>query len=156
MIEGNLSSVVNSMIALVEPLPQIDVDEYSCSLLNAVRDGYHAQKGRHCQWQNKSSGTIWLKMIDISRKSNCMPGSDIVRLCQASYLYDSITYQLNPKANVYKEFKKWHAGYARKIRKKVQKQLRKRYCGPIDSDYIEIENHVSILSIIFVYFLARV
>lgn len=142
MIEENLSSVVNSMIALVEPLPQIDIDEYSRSLLNTVRDGYHAQKSRHSKWQDKSTGTIWLKMIDLSRQSHCMPGSDIVRFCRASFLYDDITYQLNPAVNVYKEFKKWHTGYAQKSRKKIQKQLKKRCWGPIDKDYLEIENNL--------------
>ncbi|MGZ8245022.1 ABC1 kinase family protein [Methylomagnum sp.] len=138
-IQGDLNGMCRSILATAEPLPPVDVDRLLDDLLHVVRGWYLALQSKHSTWEEKCTGGLFMKMIFILGDYGITSRTDAVRFFRASFLYDSIIFRLNPRANGEKEFKKWYDTYAEKRRKHFQKQMLARVTGPADADYIEIE-----------------
>lgn len=143
-LEGDLSGMCRSILATAEPLPLVEVDRLLDDLLHVVRGWYLALQSKHSSWEEKCTGGLFMKMIFILGNYGITSRTDAVRFFRASFLYDSIIFRLNHRADGEKEFKKWYATYAEKRREHFKEQALARAFGPADIDYIEIEKLITL------------
>lgn len=143
-LQGDLNGMCRSILATAEPLPPVDVGRLLDDLLHLVRGWYLALQSKHSTWEEKCTGGLFMKMIFILGDYGITSRTDAVRFFRASFLYDSIIFRLNPRANGEKEFKKWYETYAEKRRRHLQKEMLARMTGPADADYIEIEKLITL------------
>jgi ubiquinone biosynthesis protein len=142
--QADLNGVVRAMISSLEPLPPINIEAYSNDLLAIVRDSFIAIQSEHASWQEKCSGGMWMKLINLHRDYEISTRPDVLRFFRASFLYDSIIYRLNPQFDQIKEFRRWHKRWANQAREDIQKQMRKRVFGLTGHDYLQIEHILSL------------
>lgn len=139
---GDLNGMCKGILATAEPLPPVNVDKLLDDLLHVVRGWYLALQSDYSTWEEKCTGGLVMKMMGILGEYGVTSRTDAVRFFRASFLYDSIIYRLNPRANGKKEFKKWYAKYSEKRRTHFKKQFWNNATG--DLDYIEVEKVMSL------------
>jgi ubiquinone biosynthesis protein len=139
MAAENVQGMVQDTISMVEPLPPIDVEHFSNEMMNIYRDTFVAHKSKNAPWYDKCTGGAFMKIIGLTQKYNVPMTLDTVRVFRANFMYDSITYRLNPKLDPQKEFKRWAKGADRRARKRAMGSVRDRLLGPASSDFTKLE-----------------
>ena len=139
MAAGNVQGMVQDTISMVEPLPPIDVEQFSNEMMNIYRDSFIALKSKHAPWYDKCTGGAFMKIISLTQKYNVPMTLDTVRIFRANFMYDSIIYRVNPQLDPQKEFKRWARDADRKARKRAMRSVQDRLLGPTGSDFTKLE-----------------
>ena len=142
--KADLNGVVRAMISSLEPLPPVDIEAYSNDLLAIVRDSFIAIQSEHASWEEKCSGGMWMKLINLHRDYEIATRPDVLRFFRASFLYDSIIYRLNPQFDQIKEFRRWHKKWGEEAKDEFHEQIRERIFGLTGHDYLQAGQMVSL------------
>jgi hypothetical protein len=116
---GDVAGMVDCALALMEPLPLADIDSFKRDLLDAWWKGYYGLQSRHSEWWERTSVGLWMAMLNLFRKYEISMPSNMVRMCRATLLFETLAAQLYPRINVFREFNK----YARQAGLAARKQL---------------------------------
>jgi len=139
LLKEDLNGVCRRMLAISEPLPPINTDLCLEELLNLVRNWFFALRSEHSKWQDKCSGSMFLRMISLCGRYGITSRPEAVRFFRANFLYDTMIYRLNPDLDGPKQFKKYFRRYAKRARQRVQRALLARAYGPMSVDYVNLE-----------------
>lgn len=131
----DLHGMVQSTIAMLEPLPPFDVDSFAIDLMNIFREVFFAMKSKYSPWYDKCSGGTWMRVIALGQKYRIPMTLDTVRMFRASFMYDSIIYRLDPRLDPVEEFRVWAESWDKKHRRRIENALLDRIFGPLDSDF---------------------
>jgi ubiquinone biosynthesis protein len=136
----DVQAMVRSAIAILEPLPPIDVESFSREVEVMFWDWVHAMHSEHSAWWEKASGMLWMKFADAARRYQAPMSSEIVRIFRARFIYDTTIFRLWEQLDMRDEFLR----YQREAGKRVKRRLRRAFWGRVekglkDSDYLELD-----------------
>jgi hypothetical protein len=60
--------MVQSALAILEPLPAIDIDDFSKKLEAVFWRDLYAFKSHHSQWWERTSATTWISFLNLARE----------------------------------------------------------------------------------------
>ena len=132
--KDDLDGMVRNMIASLEPLPPLDIDEYTAEMTVAMREFLFTAKSKSATWQERSSGRAMTAITEISRRYGITMRPDVLRYFRASFQFDSIIYRLNPDMNGRKEVRRYFTSRARELQKRQKRRLIQTLTGKRRSD----------------------
>ena len=137
----NVGGMVNMVIAIMEPIdPVRGVHQFKKDLLDAWWTGFYGIKSHHAEWWERSSVFLWLKYFELVRKHEIPIPRNMVRMVRATLLYDTVAARLYPEINVFKEFRKYSDGVARRARRRIEEcAIRQLLLGPDDSNFLKLQ-----------------
>jgi len=138
--QEDVGRMVQSAVALLEPLPPIDIDELSKRLENVFWEDLYAFKSRHTQWWERTSAKIWIKYMELAREYDAPLALNTLRMIRSTLLYETVAARLYSRVNAFKE----HRNYLKSAGKEARKRVRNRienfmFKGPSPDDYRNIE-----------------
>jgi predicted unusual protein kinase regulating ubiquinone biosynthesis (AarF/ABC1/UbiB family) len=139
MMNGDITRMVNCSITFCGPLPPLDVERLGKAVEQIYADWLYAQKSKDAEWWERSTAQAWLRYIEVARKFGVPVSLETIQFFRATFLYDSIVTRLDKDIDLAREYKGYAVQAAREARQRVRRSIRKRFRGPTDMDYLQIE-----------------
>lgn len=137
----NVQEMVETAVAILEPLPPIDVEEFSREVELMFWDWVYAMNSEHSAWWEKASGMLWMKFADAARRYQAPMSAEIVRIFRATFIYDTTIFRLWGHLDMRDEFRRYQRQAGKRAKRRVRRALWRRVeKGLTNSDYMGIEN----------------
>ena len=141
IINKDVSATVHASLRLLEPLPPIDIVQFTKEIESVFLDWFFATESGHSEWWERSSGHLWLSFVGMARRYNIPMNLDTLRKFRTTLLYDSITCRLWDQLDLVREYRVYARQLGRRARKRVLKSARRRMRkGLTDDDFYAIED----------------
>jgi len=136
----DIGRMVQAALAVLEPLPPIDIDEFSKRLETIFWQDLYAFKSKHAEWWERTSAKIWIGFLALAREYGISLNLNTLRMIRSTLLYETVAARLYPKVSAYREHRIYNRSAGKRAKKRVQNQLRKwLFEGPSNTDYLRIE-----------------
>ncbi len=140
MAGEDVQGMVECSIAMIEPLPPIDVTRYTREVETLYWESLYGSRDHGSAWWERARGVLWLRFAAIGRNYGVPINIDTLRLFRATFLYDAVILGLDPDIKIDEEYLRYYRKAARSAKKRVKRKLRKRLeKGPTDRDYLAFE-----------------
>ncbi|MFO0724746.1 MAG: AarF/UbiB family protein [Myxococcota bacterium] len=127
-------------IAMLEPLPPVDLDSFKKEVEALYWDWLYAMKSDSSEWWEKASGVMWMKFIALSQRYAVPVNIDTLKGLRVTFLFDTIVFRLCRDIDLSEEYQRYHRRAGRRARKRLQKTWGRRLLqGPSNKDYLKIE-----------------
>jgi ubiquinone biosynthesis protein len=135
----DVGGMVQAAMAIIEPLPPIDKDEFGQRLESEFWKNLYAIKSKHADWSERISSRLWLDFLKLCRKFGIPMRLNTLRMIRASMLTDTIAGRLDHDQDPYREFRHYEKGAGKRAKKRVVKRVENLF-GP--SKFIRLEQGV--------------
>jgi ubiquinone biosynthesis protein len=142
----DVGRMAQTALAILEPLPAIDVDEFRGRLEQVFWQDIYAHQSKHTQWYEHTSVRIWMHLFELSYEFNVPMGLNTLRMIRSTLLSETVAARLYPRISAWREHRKYNKQAARRSRRRVLRSLFKRICGPTNEDYQRIEQCKGIIN----------
>lgn len=137
---GDAEGMATASLALLEPLPPIDVDAFSRELESLYQLSLYAMASKHAKWWERTTAVQWYHFLGAALAFNVPLPPVVLRMARATLLYDTVAARLDATIVFYDEYRRFEQ-YARKlvgkeVRQKIEHQLKK---GIDDSHFAVLE-----------------
>jgi ubiquinone biosynthesis protein len=122
--QEDVGMMVQAALALMEPLPPIDVDVFAKKLEAVFWQDLYAIKSRHSPWYERTTANLWVGFLKLAREYNVPMNINTLRMIRVSMLADTIALRLDPTIDHYREYRKYLKGAGKRARKRLRKRLR--------------------------------
>ena len=139
MLRGDVGRMVNCGLTLFGRLPPLDVDRIRIQMDKIYSEAVYAMNSRDAEWWEKSSASSWLRFLEVARQFEMPANFEMIQLFRATFSYDSSVLRLDKDIRIDVEWTLYARQAAREARQRVQKQMRRRRWGLLDSDYEMLE-----------------
>ena len=136
----DIGRMVQAALAVLEPLPPIDIEAFSKRLEVIFWQDLYAFKSKHAEWWERTSAKIWIGFLELAREFGMRLNLNTLRMIRSTLLYETVAARLYPKVSAYREHKMYNRKAGKRAKKRVQNQLSKwPFQGPSNTDYLQIE-----------------
>jgi ubiquinone biosynthesis protein len=136
----DVGRMVQSALAILEPLPPIDIDEFSKRLEAVFWQDLYAFRSKHSQWYERTSARVWISFLGLAREYNIPMNLNTLRMIRSTLLYETVAARLHSRINAYREHHKYNKEAGKRARKRVRRAVHKRlFEGPSQVDYLRFE-----------------
>lgn len=137
---SDVGRLVQSTISIMEPLPPIDLDEFTKKVEMVFWQDLYANKSKHAKWWERTSARVWIAFLELAREYKLPMQLNTLRMIRSTLLYETITARLSPTVSSYKELARYERFAGERARKRVQKQTRRLITkGMRPEHYLKIE-----------------
>jgi ubiquinone biosynthesis protein len=138
--KNDVGRMVQSALAIIEPLPPIDIDEFSKRLEAVFWEDLYAFKSKHYQWYERTSARIWISFLNLAREYNISMNLNTLRMIRSTLLYETVAARIYPKIDAWREHRKYNKSAGKRSRKRVRRAVHKRlFEGLTKPDYLKVE-----------------
>lgn len=127
-------------LALLEPLPHLDIDELTKKLEAAYWQDLYSLKSKHSKWYERTSARTWISLLKLAHEYEVTLNFNTLRVIRATLLYDTVAARLYSGMDSFREHRKYNKSAGRRARRRVKKSLFRRLAGGLrGTDYQRIE-----------------
>lgn len=126
----DVGSMVKAALAVSEPLPAINVAEFTRRLEAVFFQDLYAYESKHSEWWERTSANIWISFLKLSREYGLSMNLNTLKQIRGTMLVDTIAARLDNDVDHYKEFRKYERGAGKRAAKRLAKRIRKNFLGP--------------------------
>jgi len=120
---GDVANMVRAALALLEPLPPIDVEEFTKRLEAIFWQDLYAIKSKHSHWSERTTAGIWLSFLSLAQEYEVPARLNLVRMIRATLLADTIAARLDHDIDHYKEYRRYEKGAGRRAKKRLWRRF---------------------------------
>jgi hypothetical protein len=132
--------MVQCALALLEPLPPVDIDAMTRDMEEVFGESMRSIKSRGSQWWERTSAPIWIGFLRLARRYHVRVGLDVLRMVRSTLLYDTLAARLDRKLDIYSEYQRFRKHLARSARKRFERRVRRFFARGIDDRaYLRLE-----------------
>jgi len=142
----DVGRMAQTALAILEPLPAIDLDEFRGELEQIFWQDIYAHQSKHTEWYEHTSVRIWMHLFQLSFKFNVPMGLNTLRMIRSTLLSETVAARLHPRISAWREHQKYNKQAAKRSRRRVLRSITRRLCGPTDTDYQRIEQLMGIFN----------
>jgi predicted unusual protein kinase regulating ubiquinone biosynthesis (AarF/ABC1/UbiB family) len=135
----DVGRMAQTALAILEPLPAVDVDDFRQRLEQVFWQDIYAFESKHSAWYERTSVNIWRSLFKLTREFNVPMNLNTLRMIRSTLLSETVAARLYPRVSAWREHRKYNQSAAKRARKRVLRGIRKRLCGPTNTDYQRIE-----------------
>ena len=117
--------MVQAAMALLEPLPYIDIYEFSKKLEAEYWKALYAQKSKYSEWWERGTIQTWYAFFRLSQEYKIPMNLDTLRLIRSTLLYDTLVTRLYPKIDRNREIRKYLDFSGKRARKRLYKRTKR-------------------------------
>ena len=137
---GDHMGMARATVAMVEPLPLVDVDGFTDKIAEFFRTSIYCMKSRHSKWWERTSAVQWYAFLKATLKFRVPLPEGVIHMIRATLLYDTMASRLDKNVNYYREYRR----FARVAGKMAKHRMKKRICrtlerGPDPARYLALE-----------------
>jgi len=137
---GDVAGMVQCVVAIMEPLPRVDIDKFTKELEREWWRGYYGIISKHAAWEERTSFRLWIALMRALQKFRMPVPLQMLKMIRATLLYDTVAAQLYSKINVFKEFEKYEHARAQRTKKQmVDAAVRQALLGPDDLTVLTLQ-----------------
>jgi ubiquinone biosynthesis protein len=118
--KDDVGGMVQCALALLEPLPPVDLDALRLDTEEIFAQSLYALKSRNSDWWERTSAGIWLGFLRIARKYQVSVNLTTLRVIRSTLLYDTLAARLWGDLDIYKEYRRHRRGLARRARRRFE------------------------------------
>lgn len=138
--QEDIGRMVQAALAILEPLPPVDIDEFAKRIEMVFWQDLYAFKSRHAAWWERTSARIWVNFLALAREYGIPLNLNTLRMIRSTLLYETIAARLYPKISNYREYRRYSEGAGGRARKRVRSRVHRwLHQGPSDPEYLQIE-----------------
>jgi predicted unusual protein kinase regulating ubiquinone biosynthesis (AarF/ABC1/UbiB family) len=138
--KADIGRMVQAALAVLEPLPPIDIDEFSKRVEGIFWQDLYAFRSKHTEWWERTSAKIWIRFLTLAREYNIPLNLNTLKMIRSTLLYETIAARLYPEVDAYKEHRIYNNTAGKRARKRVHRQVLKfLFKGPSNENYLAIE-----------------
>lgn len=130
---GDPEGMAHASVAMMEPLPPIDVDAFTKELEKFYRLSVYAMKSKHAEWWERTTASQWLTFLRVSMAFKVPLPRGLLSMVRATLLYDTMAARLYPDIVFYDEFRRYEKFLGAKARKHFKKDLKRTLVHGLDS-----------------------
>jgi ubiquinone biosynthesis protein len=118
-------NMARATLILLEPLPSIDVLEFTKELETHNWQMVYVFAGsvRSATWQERTSALQWLGLIRTAQKYGVTIDFHVLRLIRAILLFDTLSLRLYPKLDILAEYQRFTDYHAQRVRRRVSRNV---------------------------------
>lgn len=136
----DIGRMVQAALAVLEPLPPLDLDDFSKKLEAVFWQDLYAFKSHHSQWWERTSARTWLSFLTLAREYDIPLNLNTLRMIRSTLLYETVAARVYNRVNAYKEHHKYNKKAGKRARKRVNRAINKRLKGGLtNTDYLRVE-----------------
>jgi len=120
----DVGSMVQAAMALLEPLPPIDIDEFQRRLETLFWKDLYAIKDKHSMWWERTSANIWISFLKLAHEYSVPMNLNTLRMVRATMLADTVAARLDHHIDPYDEFRKYERRAGVRARRRLRRTLR--------------------------------
>ncbi len=136
----DIGRMVQAALAVLEPLPAIDIDDFTKKLEAVFWRDLYAFKSHHSDWWERTSATTWISFLTLAREYEIPMNLNTLRMIRSTLLYETVSARLYNRINAYREHHKYNKKAGKRARKRVNRTVNKRLFGGLtDTDYLRVE-----------------
>lgn len=136
----DIGRMVQAALAVLEPLPAIDIDDFTKKLEAVFWRDLYAFKSHHSDWWERTSATTWISFLTLAREYEIPMNLNTLRMIRSTLLYETVAARLYNRINAYREHRKYNKKAGKRARKRVNRTVNKRLFGGLtDTDYLRVE-----------------
>lgn len=147
MQKGDIGRVVNTALALLGPLPPMDVERVRHEMEKIYADAVYAFNSEDAEWWEKTQAHSWRRFLEVARQFSLPASFESLLVFRTSFAYDTIIHRLDSKIDLFKEARAYQAERAREARKRMTVAFKRRLRGPTDLDYLQMEEGTDMLTL---------
>lgn len=125
LADHDVDGAVSMLVQLLQPLPYIDVHEFSKRAESAVFARLAAMENAEAALQDRSSAGLWVSLLRLVQDYSIPIRLDISRMIQAMCVYDHMAGRLWPRMRVLKTFKHYLRRSQRRNARRVLERLQR-------------------------------
>jgi ubiquinone biosynthesis protein len=138
--KADIGRMVQAALAVLEPLPPIDIDEFSKRVEGIFWQDLYAFRSKHTEWWERTSAKIWIRFLTLAREYNIPLNLNTLKMIRSTLLYETIAARLYPEVDAYKEHRIYNNTAGKRARKRVHARVLKfLFKGPSNENYLAIE-----------------
>jgi predicted unusual protein kinase regulating ubiquinone biosynthesis (AarF/ABC1/UbiB family) len=126
------SGMVQCILALLEPLPPIDVDALARDVEGVFAESLQALKSPSSEWWERTSAGVWIGFMKVARKYHLRVHLDILRMIRSTLLYDTLAVRLHKDLDIYREYRRYRKQMAKGARRRFRRRLRRLFRRGLD------------------------
>jgi ubiquinone biosynthesis protein len=119
----DVGGMVQAALAIIEPLPLIDKDEFGARLEAEFWKSLYAIKSKHADWSERITSRLWFGFLKLCQEFKIPMRLNTLRMIRASMLTDTIAGQLDPDQDPYREFRYYEKGAGKRAKKRLGKRV---------------------------------
>ena len=100
----DVAAMTDIAVAMLEPLPPIDLDAFKKEVELLYWDWLYAMKSDTSEWWEKASGVMWMKFIAVSRRYRVPINLDTLKGLRVTFLFDTIVFRLDRDLDLSEEY----------------------------------------------------
>jgi ubiquinone biosynthesis protein len=136
----DIGRMVQSAMAILEPLPSIDIDDFGKKLEAVFWRDLYAFRSKHSEWWERTSARTWISFLELANEYKIPMNLNTLRMIRSTLLYETVAARLYPHIDAYREHRKYNQKAGERARKRVNRAIQKRLFGGFtDTDYLRIE-----------------
>jgi len=101
-LTDDVSGMVQAGLSILEPMPGIDIDEFTKKMEKVFWKDLYAFEDPHSEWWEHTSANIWLSFLSMAREYNLTINLNTLRMIRATLLYDTVAARLFKDIDAYK------------------------------------------------------
>ncbi len=138
--QADIGRMVQAALAILEPLPPIDVDEFSKRVELIFWQDLYAFRSKHTEWWERTSAKIWIRFLHLAREYNVPLNLNTLKMIRSTLMYETIAARLYPNVDAYHEHRVYNKAAGKRARQRVHKQVLKfLFKGPSNEAYLTVE-----------------
>jgi hypothetical protein len=137
----DVTGMAKAAMAFLEPLPPIDLNAFEKDLERVYFRAACAIWSKKARWWERTTSTLWLNMMELTRQYNLPVNSDTVNSLRATLLYDTLALRLDNDMDVFKESRRFMRDHEHVVGKRMRRGLKKRLLGGLKmGDYAALDD----------------
>ncbi len=126
------SGMVQCVLALLEPLPPIDVDALARDVEDVFGESIRALKSSSSEWWERTSAGVWIGFLKMARKYHLQVHLDILRMIRSTLLYDTLAVRLHKDLDIYQEYRRYRKQLAKAAQRRFRRRVRRFFKRGLD------------------------
>lgn len=132
LAQEDVGGMVQCTLALIEPLPPVDVDALTRYVEGIFAESLFALRSGGSEWWERTTAGIWIGFMKVARQFHIPVHLDTLLMIRATLQYDTIALRLDPEIDVYGEYQKYRREMAGAARRRFRKRLRRFIAEGLD------------------------
>ncbi|HVS66879.1 MAG TPA: AarF/UbiB family protein [Thermoanaerobaculia bacterium] len=133
----DVGGMVQAAVALLEPLPPIDIDAFTKRMEEIFWQDLYAIHSEHAAWWERTTANIWLGILRLARQYYVPTSPNMLRMIRVALLADTIALRLDKTIDHYEEYREYMKGAGRRAKKRMIRRLSEMFD---DTEFLEYEH----------------
>jgi len=119
----DVAGMVQCALAILEPLPPIDVDEFSKKVEAVFWQVLCALQSKRAEWWERTSARIWISFLKLVREYSIPMNINTLRMIRATLLYETVAARLYRKADPFREYLRFSEAAGARARRRLRQGI---------------------------------